>query len=481
MRIFNNILNLKKLKATVCFSTLLLLGPDLSVFCAEFEEHKLLNAESDARIEIQQIDQSDNFPRPLRQQKSDLPARIKKEQNEQLARKQDEVLPELPGFEKKATQDFIKLYTKKRNLDWIASSLKTGEPYLAFIRDEIQERGLPEELLYLPLIESAYVNTARSKSGARGMWQFMANSIRPYMKITDWLDERLDFWKSTNAALSKLQSHFNQFGNWELALAAYNSGAGAISKITKSTGINDYWVLSESNKLKRESISYVPKLLALYYIISNPRKFGLDCLPLKEYVWVKVKPEKQINLSMLAEYAGVNAAFLRKSNSELLFNVTPPDASYELKILKEDEDAINGVLNNGELKLLKYHIYKIQSGDTLSALSQHYGVSVEDIISNNQNLKPKLLKPGDLISIPAYKDVAPYKGRAETAQANANKAGAAKTGAKTAAGSKEYVAQKGDTFWSLSRRFNVSLESLYAANNLSEGAVLSIGKTLIIP
>jgi len=457
--------------------SILLFGALPAAYGSEIEERRLAGV-----ITAGEPEYGEEFPRPLRNQRAELPARLKKEQMEQIERKQNEILPGLPGFEKAATQNFIRCYAANNgNREWIIASLKNGEPYLAFIRDEIRARGMPEEFLYLPLIESAYLCVAKSRSGAHGLWQFMKNSIQPYMRIDEWLDERRDFWKSTNAALSKLQNHYREFGDWELALAAYNSGGGAVAKAIRSAGINDYWALSETGRLKRESVCYVPQLLAIYHIVSNPRKFNLDiCRPSREYVWTRVKPGRQIDISLLAEHAGMSASVLRRANSELSCNITPPDPAYELKIPKEYEDAVSRALGDRDVKLLKSYIYKIQGGDTLSALSAHYGVCVRDILAQNPHLRPECLRPGETVSIPAYKEVAPYKGAAAK-KAQTAKATAGGKGKSTEGRGRKYTVKKGDTLWSISRRFNVKIAALTAANNLNENGILKTGRVLKIP
>jgi membrane-bound lytic murein transglycosylase D len=412
--------------------------------------------------------------RPLRTKQDALPARL---WQAKIDRSRAETLPVLAGFEHALTQSYITRYSSRGNLEWIASCLKNAEPYLAFIRSEVEKRGLPPELVYLPLIESGYVINARSRSGARGMWQFMTNSIRPYMMIDEWRDERLDFWKSTNGALSKLQAHHKEFGDWALALAAYNSGAGAIARVIKDSKTNDYWELADKKKLKTESVSYVPKLLAVYYIVSNPRKFNLDiCLPEKNYIWTRIELNRQVNLALLAELSGVETAALVHANSELVTLVTPPD-NYLLKVRAEDAPAIRGILENKELTLIKHYLYTVKSGDTLYALALHYGVNVNAILANNPGMKADLLRPGDKLAIPALKDVAPYDG-----SLNKGAQKSEEVPANTHDGMNiTWTVRPGDTLWSIARYYNITPDALAAANNISVTDTLGVGKTLKIP
>ncbi|MDR1949706.1 MAG: transglycosylase SLT domain-containing protein, partial [Spirochaetaceae bacterium] len=316
----------------------------------------------------------------------------------------------IPGLEQALTQSYIRRYSAPGGLAWLQSVMRQGGPYLAFIRREIEERNLPPELLYLPVIESGFLSTGTSRSGARGIWQFMRNSIAPFdMSVTEWMDERLDFWKSTQAALRKLEENYRFLGDWPLALAAYNAGYGGITRITRQSGIGDYWTLSEKKLLKTETIHYVPKLLAVAHILSNPRYYGLDLPWPEDPRWTRVKVGKMIDLDILAREAGLDAGELKRFNRELLYNVTPPDPEYQLKVRDIHAGAVAEVLERTDLTLINYYLYTIKYGDTLSALARHYGVSVEQISAANSGLKARYLKIGERIRIPALITTDPYR------------------------------------------------------------------------
>jgi membrane-bound lytic murein transglycosylase D len=458
-----------------------------SLFCAAAEtpfpvEAAALPAAERGRV-TQSAAKESAEGRPLRSRAQEAPRWLLEAQN---AKNNEEKLPSLEGLDRERTRYWIKRYSSKGHLDWIASTLKTGEPYLDFIRSEIARRGMPPELLYLPVIESGFLATAKSNSGARGMWQFMRNSMHPYMKLNEWVDERLDFWKSTEGALSKLEAHYKEFGSWPLALAAYNSGAGAVGRLVKNGG-RDYWLLAEQKKLKTESIHYVPKLLAVSYIISNPRKFNLDiCRPSLEYDWTRIELTKQVNLASVAEHSGVDVNTLRAANRELHTLVTPPGA-YLLKVPAKDAETVRGVLERDDLKLLQHYLYTIKGGDTLFALALHYGVSVEQIRKQNPNLRPEALKPGERVLIPAFKETAPYKGASAAAAKSASTPKSAPApapvpaAAQSAAWTGSRAVRKGDTLWSLAREYRVSADELAAANKLALSSILSIGAVLRVP
>jgi membrane-bound lytic murein transglycosylase D len=380
----------------------------------------------------------------------------------------DEVFPSIPGLDRELTQSYIRQYSSPGGIEWLTSIMTRGGPYLAFIRGEIARRGLPPEFIYLPVIESAYQASAKSRAGAAGLWQFMQNSMAPFdMRITDLLDERLDFWKSTIGALRKLEENYRYFNDWALALAAYNAGLGAVRRLTAQTGINDYWILAERKQFKLETIQYVPKLLAVSYILSNPRRFGMAPLWAEDPRWTKVTVGKTVDLELLAEQAGVDPAELTWANRELLHRITPSDPHYELKVPASHAGVIAETLARKDLTLIKYYVYVIKSGDTLSALAQHYGIPVDQILSFNPGTRAQFLKIGAKLLIPAFKEIEPYKKRP------------AEPSSPVFSGN--HLVKRGETLWSLALAYNVDPEVLAEANGMSLNDILREGRTLKTP
>ncbi|MDR2518019.1 MAG: transglycosylase SLT domain-containing protein, partial [Spirochaetaceae bacterium] len=309
----------------------------------------------------------------------------------------------ISGLDRPLTKEYIARYASPKGIELLNTIIRRGNPYFAFIRKEVEKRNLPPELMYLPIIESAFMPNAVSRAGATGLWQFMKNSIGPYdMQINEWMDERMDFWKSTMGALSKLEENYRELGDWALALAAYNHGLGAVSRAVRRTGVRDYWALSERRQFAAETIHYVPKLLAVSHIISNPRHFNIDPLWPEDPQWTRVKVGRMVDLDLLAAEAGVDKRELKRVNSELRYNVTPPDPDYCLKVRAADADAVKTVLERKDLTLIRYYFHTIGPGETLSELAQHYGVSVDNILSLNPGVQPRYLKLGARLLIPAY-------------------------------------------------------------------------------
>ncbi|MBQ8012920.1 MAG: lytic transglycosylase domain-containing protein [Treponema sp.] len=232
-------------------------------------------------------------------------------------------------------QDFIARYMTNFGKQNLYRILDKGESYRLYIRKELKKRGMPAALEYLPLVESEYTPTAKSRSGARGLWQFMENSMSPFLKKNEWIDERLDPWKSTQAALSKLQDNYRVFKDWTLAIGAYNCGAGAMRRALKKAKKQNFWYLAENKLIPDETINYLPKLLAIAEITEHSGEYNLllpDCqdFPFSgDFDYVSVKA--QISLEAIAGELRLDYEKLSSLNSELLHAKTPPAQEYRIR------------------------------------------------------------------------------------------------------------------------------------------------------
>ncbi|MDR2078126.1 MAG: LysM peptidoglycan-binding domain-containing protein [Treponema sp.] len=374
----------------------------------------------------------------------------------------------IPGLEETLTQHYIKQYTSAGGIAWLNAVMRRGAPYLGFIRREIEERNLPPELLYLPVIESGYLATALSKSGAAGLWQFMKNSIGPFdMKVNDWMDERMDFWKSTQGALRKLEENYRHFEDWPMALAAYNTGLGGINRIVKDTGIKDYWVLSGRKALKTETIHYVPKLLAVAWIMAHPRLFGVESWQ-DSPEWTRIPAGGTVDLALLAAETGMDPDLLRAGNQELIYNMSPPDKAHQLKVPLAQLPLVTEALERKRPELIKNYFHTVNYGDTLSALALHYGVSVELIENANPGIKSRYLQIGSRLRIPALKEVSPYQGDRRAASGALDFQG-------------NHLVKKGETLWAISLNYEVDPEALAQANGMELNETLREGRNLKVP
>lgn len=303
---------------------------------------------------------------------------------------------------------YMSMYTTEKGKQTLYHVLDSGTEYRIFIRHKLIEYSLPRALEYLPVVESEYRITATSRSGAKGLWQFMENSIKPYLKKNDWIDERLDPWKSTEAALKKLKENYETFGDWALALAAYNCGAGAMRKVTKEHPDMNFWQLAEQGYLKKQTVHYVPKLLGITELCENMEKHGLELPEIAddydetEYDYAVAK--KPINLAKLAKELGMTTKEIKKLNPSLVRTVTPPSTGYEVRLPKGMADAgqlaIDKIQKDMKGDALLYVEHKIASGDTLWGLSRIYGCKVDDICDLNGITQRTILKLGKVLYIP---------------------------------------------------------------------------------
>ncbi|UTC65111.1 transglycosylase SLT domain-containing protein [Treponema sp. OMZ 788] len=372
------------------------------------------------------------------------------------------VPPKYPLIEK-----FRNQYLNQNGLRYLEAIMQRSIPYRNFIIEELRRENLPPELLFLPVIESGFSPKAVSKSGAVGIWQFMRNSIGGYdIQIDEWMDERRDPWKASAAAVKKLKWNYNYYNDWYLALAAYNCGVGALDKAIKKAGSRNYWYLAEKKFLKTETALYVAKFLAIAEILMNSEKYGIDWGEALDYEATELIPIKRsVDLILLAEKVKADTDLFSALNPSLKFNITPPNVKYNLRIPMEHKEAVQDLLSKNTL-LIKYYSYKIRSGDTLYALSKHYGVSIKSIINYNPGIKASALRIGQVLRIPALKTVNSYRRKKDDQNVEFNGI---------------YIIQKGDTLWSIALKHDVQVETLASKNGIEVNSVLSLGQKLKVP
>ena len=368
------------------------------------------------------------------------------------------------ALEKPLTQFYINQYSSPGGIAYLNSVMERASLYLPFIKEEVKKMNLPAELAYLPVIESSFVITARSRSGAVGLWQFMMNSISPFgIKVNDIVDERRDIIKSTRGALQKLLDNYNSLGNWELSLAAYNTGLGGINRIIQRTGIRDYWELGDKKELSHETTHFVPKFLAAAWILSQPRRFGINVWQ-ENLEWTAIPLKRQVSIDMLSDEADMDKDILRRLNAELLRGVSPADSSYLLKVPAAHLDKINRVLEREDLTLIRIHYHTVRSGDTLWSMSRHYEVSIDMIEQYNDGISKRYLRIGETLIIPAFRDIAPPQRLVLTQNMEG-----------------QHVVQKGETLWSLGIRYGIDPQTLAEENNMELNQILREGRTLKVP
>ncbi len=262
--------------------------------------------------------------------------------------------------------------------------------YKEMILRIFREEGVPQDLIYLAQAESGFKPLALSRARARGMWQFMASRGVGYgLRRSLWVDDRQDPEKATRAAARHLKDLYNQFGDWYLAMAAYNSGPGNVQQAVRRTGYADFWELYKRNVLPAETKNYVPIILAMTIMSKNPAQYGLDAVqpdPPMKYDVVKVN--YPVDLRLVAECVDVPIEQMVDLNPSLLRRTTPKDQPFDLRLpLGSKEKYETAIATIPVEKRMAWRYYKVQPGDTLAGIARKYRTT-ERAIAQANNLQP---------------------------------------------------------------------------------------------
>jgi len=334
--------------------------------------------------------------------------------------------------------------------------------YQAMIRRILAEEGLPQDLIYLAQAESGFHPLAISRVGARGMWQFMQYTAPGYgLKRNWWVDDRQDPEKSTRAAAKYLKDLYNQFGDWYLAMAAYNSGGGNVQRAVTRTGYADFWELYRRNVLPNETKNYVPIIVAITIIAKNPTHYGLsESLTDVPEDYETVKVDYAVDLRLVAEAIDQPLDLLTELNPSLLRRITPKDEEFDLKIPMGTRErylaAIEAIPRD---KRVSWRYHKLAPGETLAELARKYRTTAQAIRQVNNLDEGSEITEGKLII--------PVAGRvSETATTFAKKP-------------TRYTVRKGDTVLTVADDFGVPAAKVRQWNRL-KGNSLRRGRTLLI-
>src|SRR5882724_6781114 len=298
---------------------------------------------------------------------------------------------------------FINYFSTPKGHEILQRALERGGRYREMIESTLREEGVPQELIYLAQAESGFHPLALSRVGARGMWQFMASRGRGYgLQHNLWVDERQDPEKSTRAAAHHLKDLYNQFGDWYLAMAAYNSGPGTVQSAVKRTGYADFWELYRRNVLPKETRNYVPIILAVTIMAKNPAQYGLDKLELEKPVaYDSIKIDYPVDLRLVAQCIDASPATLQDLNPSLLRLATPKDQSFELRLPVSTRDRYLAAIEPVPLPMrVWWRYHEVAEGDTLASIARTYRTSPAAIEKENHLVTGDELKPDSKLIIP---------------------------------------------------------------------------------
>ena len=367
----------------------------------------------------------------------------------------------------KYVQREIDHFTKGNARQFFINSYTRSGRYRPYIVQELQKAGLPEELSWLPLVESGYRVTALSHARALGMWQFIPSTGYKFgLKRDPYLDERLDPYKSTHAAIAYLQELHNIFGDWKTVLAAYNCGEGRVLREIRKQNINyldDFWDFYE--RLPRETAQYVPRFLATVHIVNNLEKYGMDdIVPELPFEWEILNVTRQVSLKDIAEAIDLTEADLTRLNPELRYKRLPAE-EYALKIPIGKKELLLAKIDEipeSQRRSQQIVQHRVRRGETLSGIAVQHRTTVQDITRFNNIYRDSYIVAGQVLKIPQPGDVAAMGSRA-TEQTVLS-----------------YTVKRGDSLWLLANRYNTTTKRIQDANNLRT-VNLHIGQELKIP
>jgi membrane-bound lytic murein transglycosylase D len=284
--------------------------------------------------------------------------------------------------------------------------------YLGMIFDTFRAKGLPEDLAFTAMIESGFSPTAVSRVGAKGMWQFMAPTARLYgLRVDRWVDERLDPEKSTVAAARYLNDLYVRYGSWELAQAAYNAGEVKIDKAIRATGSTDFWDLSQSKYLRRETKDFVPAIQAAMVIGRDPSQYGFEPSPVAMPDVERVTVPAGTDLRKLSASSGISVQTLRSLNPVLVRGITPPGRTWEVRVPGGSREVVAAALAPRpkvvaaaapapKTRPAGTGFHMVRARDTVSSIAKLYGVTTSDVVRwNNLASGDAIIRPGDRLRV----------------------------------------------------------------------------------
>lgn len=351
-------------------------------------------------------------------------------------------------MENPQTAEFIHTFTN-RNAKAIRSSMERGSKYIPMIRAILKEECMPEDLCYLPIIESGYKNHARSRAKAVGMWQFMSGTARMMgLKVNWWVDERCDPEAATRAAARYLKKLHEDYHDWYLTLAAYNAGPGRVNRAIEKGKTRNFWELVRKRLLPRESRNYIPSFMAAVTIARDPESFGFTNMeyqiPMES---TKIEVDFCIDLKRLAREMGVTKDVLIDLNPALKRGVTPGGfppylINVPVQLRQKAKQALREIPEN---ERVQWKRYRVRKGDTLGRIARKMGVAVKSLKTVNRIKNPRRLQIGQKLIIPygPEKEVMAYA---------------------VSRISEPYIIRKGDTLSSIAVNYRTSVASILKYN-----------------
>lgn len=401
---------------------------------------------------------------------------------------------ELRGFDvNNFRNDRVSYYINKYQGSWkpyMQKIIDRSQIYLPYIKEVFKEKGVPEDLVYLPIIESDFNTQAVSHAGAAGLWQFMPMTGAIYnLKVNYWSDDRFDPERSTKAAADHLVRLDKNFKSWVIALIAYNAGGGRISRAIQEVKSNDFEDLLKAGVLPKETEEYIPKYVASVIIAKNPEKFGFVInkpnvvFPQGDLVYV----DDAADLSVIAKMMDIDTEDIKALNPHLARGVTPPGMiRYPIRVPEGTGSKFNETFAKiPASERVTFRRHEVKMNETLSHLSKFYNVPVNAIAEINK-LKSRELNIGQQVMIPIQGldnakqiDLAQYEGEQQRIREGKFVYFESLPPPDYEYRDIMYHVRAGDTLWVIARKFNIDIAEIKAWNKLNSN-VLSIGTEIFL-
>ena len=382
-----------------------------------------------------------------------------------------EITYDFPVTMNKQVEFYLDFFQNKQKSTFTRWLERSGR-YLPMMQAQLKKAGLPLDLVYLPMIESGYSLTAYSRAHAAGPWQFIRSTGRMYgLEINSYMDERRNPVKSTQAAIAFLSDLYDKFGDWHLAVAAYNAGGGKINKGLKRYKTDNFWDLAQKRYLKLETKRYVPKLIAAILISKDPEKYGFTNInyePPLAYETVEVP--RWTSLRAVAVACDTDFEEIQNLNRELRKLITPPDnASYPLKVPAGRKNLVASNLAKVHTSITtSYKTHIVRKNETLTRICRKYNLNKTTLLKAN-NLRKSKLKKGQRLRIP-------YQTTTYTLWDK-------DTPLPSGSGSSQLVLHKvrpGETVTHISRRYNVPVHLIAGWNDLRNIHSIKAGQQIAL-
>ncbi|HLV96285.1 MAG TPA: LysM peptidoglycan-binding domain-containing protein [Candidatus Acidoferrales bacterium] len=380
---------------------------------------------------------------------------------------EDEVIRvrhDLPLTVNPSVLQYLSFFTTPRGRAIVERGLSRASRYSDMIRTVLKQEGVPGDLIYLAQAESAFLPDAVSRKGARGIWQFMPFRGEEYgLDRSYWVDERSDPESATRAAAHHLRDLYKMFGDWYLAMAAYNSGPMNVTRAIERTGYADFWNLEKLHALPRQTENYVPIIIALALVAKDPAMYGVQVDPQKPEPFETIRPGQSINLHLVADATGGDVDAIRDMNPELLRNVTPADPQFALKVPQGSAQKFEqNIQQVPEDKWTSWRLHEVATGETLRDIARSYRVTLAALENANHLDSGATVPDGFWLNVP----MAPPRARLV-----------------------HYRVQRGETLDAIASRFDVTVSELkrwnhIRGNQVRHGARLRIyagGETMTGP